>query len=156
MLNNAMRTLILATGTTREGHLLALEAAYLGRFPAKLRPEVRELPEGKTPTQTAAAQLAAIRALPSPAVVIALDERGELLTSPQWADKLLKIQNNAPKTLAFLIGGADGLTPDLRAACQHVWGLGKLTFPHQLVRGLLAEQLYRAHTLATGHPYHRV
>ena len=151
-----MKTLILATGTTREKHLLALEAEYLGRFPAKLRPEVRELPEGKTAAATGATQLAALAAVPQPAVVIALDERGELLSSPQWAEKIEKYQNSSLKTLVFLIGGADGLNPDVRAACQQVWGLGRLTFPHQLVRGLLAEQLYRAYTIQTGHPYHRV
>ncbi|MCA3244116.1 MAG: 23S rRNA (pseudouridine(1915)-N(3))-methyltransferase RlmH [Alphaproteobacteria bacterium] len=150
-----MKTLILATGTTREAHLRALEAEYLGRFPAKIRPEVRELTEGKTAAQTAAAQLAALAALPAPAYVIALDERGALLTSPAWAAQLAKVAGQGVKTLAFLIGSADGLTDEVKNHCQAVWALGKLTFPHQLVRGLLAEQLYRAHTLNTGHPYHR-
>jgi len=151
-----MKTLILATGTTREKHLLALEAEYLGRFPGKLRPEVRELPEGKTPAQTAATQLAALAEVPQPAMVVALDERGSLLTSPEWAEKTQGFANLGTKTLVFLIGGADGLSPQVRAAARQVWGLGRLTFPHQLVRGLLAEQLYRAHTIHTGHPYHRV
>jgi 23S rRNA (pseudouridine1915-N3)-methyltransferase len=151
-----MKTLILATGTTREAHLRALEAEYLGRFPPKLRPEVRELPEGKTPAQTTATQLAALAAVAKPAFVIALDERGDLLSSPEWAAQLAKVAEQGVKTLVFLIGGADGLSPEVKAHCQVTWAFGKLTFPHQLVRGLLAEQLYRAHTLNTGHPYHRV
>lgn len=151
-----MRTLILATGTTREAHLRALEAEYLGRFPPKVRPEVRELAEGKTAAQTAATQLAALATLPAPAYVVALDERGDLLTSPQWAAHLAKVAGQGVKTLAFLIGGADGLTDEVKNHCQAIWAFGKITFPHQLVRGLLAEQLYRAHTLNTGHPYHRV
>ncbi len=151
-----MKTLILATGTTRDAHLRALEAEYLGRFPAKLRPEVRELAEGKTAAQTTATQLAALQGLAPPAFVVALDERGELLSSPQWAEKLAQVGQQSTKTLAFMIGGADGLSLPLKAQCQAVWAFGKLTFPHQLVRGLLAEQLYRCHTLNTGHPYHRV
>jgi 23S rRNA (pseudouridine1915-N3)-methyltransferase len=151
-----MHTLILATGTTREAHLLTLEAEYLGRFPVKLRPEVRELSEGKTAAQTIATQLAALAAAPKPSFIIALDERGELLTSPAWAAKLAKVAQEGAKSCVFIIGGADGLASQVRAAAHTCWGLGRLTFPHQLVRGLLAEQLYRAHTLNTGHPYHRV
>ena len=151
-----MKILILATGTIREAHLRALEAEYLGRFPAKIRPEVRELPEGKTAAQTAATQMTALAALPTPAYVVALDERGDLLTSPQWAAQLAKVAGQGVKTLVFLIGGADGLSDEVKNSCQAVWAFGKITFPHQLVRGLLAEQLYRAHTLNTGHPYHRV
>jgi 23S rRNA (pseudouridine1915-N3)-methyltransferase len=150
-----MKTLILCTGTTREAHLRALEAEYLGRFPSKLRPEVRELTEGKTAAQTSATQLAALAAVAKPAFIIALDERGDLLSSPQWAERLAKAAEQGTKTLVFLIGGADGLSAEVKAHCQAVWAFGKLTFPHQLVRGLLAEQLYRAHTLNTGHPYHR-
>lgn len=134
----------------------ALEAEYLGRFPAKLRPTVRELPEGKTSAQTATTQLAALAELPQSSFVVALDERGALLTSPEWAAQLAKVAGQGLKTLAFLIGGADGLSDEVKNQCQAIWAFGKITFPHQLVRGLLAEQLYRAHTLNTGHPYHRV
>jgi 23S rRNA (pseudouridine1915-N3)-methyltransferase len=150
-----MKTLILATGTTREAHLRALEAEYLGRFPAKLRPEVRELAEGKTAAQTTATQMAALAALAAPSYVVALDERGDLLSSAEWATHVAKLGGQGVKTLAFLIGGADGLSAEVKNRCQAIWALGKLTFPHQLVRGLLAEQLYRAHTLNTRHPYHR-
>lgn len=151
-----MKILILATGTTREKHLLALEAEYLGRFPKALQPMVRELPEGKTPAQTAATQLAALHDAGPSAFKVALDERGVLLSSPEWAAALAKQGVLGCKACVFIIGGADGLTDEVRSACTVVWGLGRLTFPHQLVRGLLAEQLYRAHTLNTGHPYHRV
>lgn len=151
-----MKTLILATGTTREKHLVALEAEYLSRFPKALQPTVKELPEGKTALQTAATQLVALHDAGAGAYKIALDERGALLSSPEWAAALAKQALQGTKTVVFIIGGADGLTDEVRAACNAVWGLGRLTFPHQLVRGLLAEQLYRAHTINTGHPYHRV
>lgn len=150
-----MKTVILATGTTREPYLRDLEAAYLQRFPAKLRPEVKELAEGKTKAHTEATQLAALAALPSPSMAVALDERGVLLSSPEWASQMTKAAEQGTKTLVLLIGGADGLSPVVREKCHHCWALGRLTFPHQLVRGLLAEQLYRAHTIQTGHPYHR-
>jgi 23S rRNA (pseudouridine1915-N3)-methyltransferase len=116
-----MKILILATGTIREAHLRALEAEYLGRFPAKIRPEVRELPEGKTAAQTAATQMTALAALPTPAYVVALDERGDLLTSPQWAAQLAKVAGQGVKTLVFLIGGADGLSDEVKNSCQAVW-----------------------------------
>jgi 23S rRNA (pseudouridine1915-N3)-methyltransferase len=147
--------LVFATGTTRNAAMLALEAEYYGRLPKAQQPQVRELAEGKTPAHTAATQLAALAALPSPAAVVMLDEQGSLLTSREWSERLTQLSQQYPKGLAFLIGGADGLAATVKAKATLVWSLGRLTLPHQLVRVVLAEQLYRAHTLRVGHPYHR-
>jgi 23S rRNA (pseudouridine1915-N3)-methyltransferase len=116
---------------------------------------VKELPDGPTPEAEAPAQLAAWAALPTPSIHIVLDEKGDMPTSRQFADKLAHWQNDSIKSLSILIGGANGTTAEVQKAANWVWSLGPLTYPHKLVRVLLAEQLYRAHTLLTGHPYHR-
>lgn len=89
-------------------------------------------------------------------IVIALDERGSSLTSPEFAKVLDQYRNEGIKTLTFLIGGADGLSDAVRSRCQRLISFGRMTWPHLLVRGLLVEQLYRAQQILNGHPYHRV
>jgi len=87
--------------------------------------------------------------------IIALDERGRDMTSPELAAKLGSWMQEGDSHFAFLIGGQDGLSPDIRKAAHLTLSFGKLTWPHMLVRPLLAEQLYRAYTILTNHPYHR-
>lgn len=87
--------------------------------------------------------------------LIALDERGKDMTSPEFARRIGEWQQGGDSRLAFVIGGQDGLHPSIRHKADLVLGLGKLTWPHMLVRPLLAEQLYRAFTILTNHPYHR-
>lgn len=94
------------------------------------------------------------RALPEGAAVIALDERGELATSEALATRIGEWRDTG-RDLAFLIGGADGLDEAIRTRADWRLALGRLTWPHLLVRLLLAEQLYRASTILAGHPYHR-
>jgi 23S rRNA (pseudouridine1915-N3)-methyltransferase len=89
------------------------------------------------------------------AIRIALDERGAALTSAGFANLIVKHRDAGAKALAFLIGGADGLAPEARAAAKEVISLGAMTLPHQLVRIMLLEQIYRALTIRLGHPYHR-
>ncbi len=86
---------------------------------------------------------------------MALDERGEQLTSGEFASAVAAWRDAGTPTLAFLIGGADGLDPALLARASRTLAFGALTWPHQLVRALLAEQIYRAVTILAGHPYHR-
>lgn len=86
--------------------------------------------------------------------VVALDERGKSWTTLQMAEKLDDWRMQG-RDVAFLIGGADGLDEVCRARADHVLALSVMTFPHALVRILLAEQLYRAWTVLSGHPYHR-
>lgn len=91
----------------------------------------------------------------NPGVVkIALDETGESWDSSTLAKRLNTWQEEQ-FDVAFIIGGAEGLAPECRATADKTWSLSKLTFPHQFVKLILVEQLYRAHTILQGHPYHR-
>lgn len=87
--------------------------------------------------------------------IIALDEAGKTLSSREFADQLKHWQGQGSSSFAFVIGGADGLAPELLKKANLVWSFGRVTWPHMLVRALLAEQLYRAHSLISSHPYHR-
>lgn len=93
--------------------------------------------------------------MPHPAVTIVLDERGSALTSRALADRLAGWRDNGMREARFLIGAADGHAEATRAAATLVLGFGPATWPHLLVRAMLAEQLYRATSLLAGHPYHR-
>ena len=85
---------------------------------------------------------------------IALDERGQEVTTLQLADKFKDWQTSS-RDVALIIGGADGLHTSVKQKADWLWGLSKLTLPHAMVRVLLVEQLYRAHSVITNHPYHR-
>jgi 23S rRNA (pseudouridine1915-N3)-methyltransferase len=87
--------------------------------------------------------------------VVLLDERGRQLTSKALAGKLSEWQNDG-RDLCFVIGGPDGVADSCKQRADFTWSLSQLTLPHGLARVLFAEQLYRAHSLHTGHPYHRV
>jgi 23S rRNA (pseudouridine1915-N3)-methyltransferase len=95
------------------------------------------------------------RAAPAGAVRVVLDERGAVLDSPGFAQKLAGWRDGGAGDVAFLIGGADGLAPDLRAGADFALSLGAMVWPHLLVRVMLAEQLYRAASILAGSPYHR-
>jgi 23S rRNA (pseudouridine1915-N3)-methyltransferase len=94
-------------------------------------------------------------AVPIGAVRIALDEKGKDLTSREFANKIGQWRDESTRDVAFIIGGADGLDADFLKKCDFIMCLGKQTWPHMLVRGLVAEQLYRAQCILAGHPYHR-
>lgn len=85
---------------------------------------------------------------------IALDERGQEVTTLQLADKFKDWQSSG-RDVALIVGGADGLHTSVKQKANWLWALSKLTLPHAMVRVLLAEQLYRAHSVITNHPYHR-
>ncbi len=89
------------------------------------------------------------------AALVLLDERGKNMTSPAFSDYLSRHIDGGRKTMIVAIGGADGHDPALRAKADLLLSFGALTWPHQLVRVLLAEQLYRASTILSNHPYHR-
>ncbi|MBU0643592.1 MAG: 23S rRNA (pseudouridine(1915)-N(3))-methyltransferase RlmH [Alphaproteobacteria bacterium] len=95
------------------------------------------------------------RALPKGAVIVTMDERGKLLTSPEFADELAGWRDAGCSDVAFVIGGADGIDPSLRAQADFSISLGKMVWPHMLVRAMLTEQLYRAASILAGSPYHR-
>jgi len=94
-------------------------------------------------------------AIPDGAVVVALDERGKLLTSPQLADRLGQWRDQGRRDAVFLIGGADGLAKDLRVDADFRLSFGQMVWPHMLARVMLAEQLYRAASILANSPYHR-
>ncbi|MCL4065950.1 23S rRNA (pseudouridine(1915)-N(3))-methyltransferase RlmH [Pseudomonas sp. GX19020] len=96
------------------------------------------------------------RAIPAGALICTLDERGRQMSSPDFAGLLAKWRDAGRQDLAFVIGGADGIHPDLRSRADHSISFGAMVWPHMLVRVMLAEQLYRAATILAGGPYHRV
>lgn len=151
-----MQLIILATGRCRDAHLKALESQYLTRLPDNMwRVTVRELPDGETPEEEAGGQLMALAGLPVPAVRILLDERGQNISSRALSEKFATWQGDGIKAVCLLIGGANGVSKQVAQRVDWIWSLGSLTLPHQMVRLVVAEQLYRVHTLLTGHPYHR-
>ena len=96
-----------------------------------------------------------LAAVPAGAALAALDERGRDLSSFELADRLARWRDGGQRAAAFLIGGADGLDERVLAAAELRLAFGRQTWPHRLVRAMLAEQLYRATTILAGHPYHR-
>jgi 23S rRNA (pseudouridine1915-N3)-methyltransferase len=95
------------------------------------------------------------RAVPAGARIVALDERGRMLPSPDFAAVLARWRDDGAGVAAFVIGGAEGLDPALRDRADLVLSFGPMVWPHRLVRVMLAEQLYRAATILAGGPYHR-
>ena len=96
-----------------------------------------------------------LAAVPAGAIVVALDERGKALPSEAFAARIGDWRDRGAGDLAFLIGGADGHGDAVRARADFLLAFGPMTWPHMLVRGMLAEQLYRAQQILAGHPYHR-
>lgn len=96
------------------------------------------------------------RVIPGGAMVVTLDERGRLMSSPEFAAEMAKWRDGGRQDVAFVIGGADGIAPGLRARADASVSFGRMVWPHMLVRVMLAEQLYRAATILAGGPYHRV
>ncbi|MFP6581164.1 MAG: 23S rRNA (pseudouridine(1915)-N(3))-methyltransferase RlmH [Candidatus Hydrogenedentota bacterium] len=96
-----------------------------------------------------------LAAIPTSAAIVALDERGKALSSRDFAKKIDNWGVEGLSTVVFIIGGADGLDESVRKKAHLILGFGTLTWPHKLVRVMLTEQIYRAWSISTGHPYHR-
>lgn len=156
-----MRLRILAIGRLRKGPEKDLIEDYISRFNRGGRPlglgpvELTELEDKKGSGKGAEAALL-LKAIGQSATVIALDERGALQSSPDFAAHLARIRDAAPSELVFVIGGADGLDPAVLQRAQSSLSFGKMVWPHMLVRVMLTEQLYRAASILAGGPYHRV
>lgn len=152
-----MRIHIVAIGRARVGPEAALYNHYCDRvtqWPITLVEQ--DLRKRTASNKTAAAEAALLQqALPAGAFVVALDERGKQYTSREFSRLLREQHDEGCRDMAFLIGGADGLAPSVREGADRVLSLGHATWPHLLVRGLLAEQIYRAQQIDAGHPYHR-
>ncbi|AJK47298.1 23S rRNA (pseudouridine(1915)-N(3))-methyltransferase RlmH [Burkholderia plantarii] len=155
-----MKLHIVAVGHKMPGWVSAGFDEYAKRMPPELRLELREIkPELRSGGRSAESVMAAEKtrieaALPKNARVVALDERGRDWTSMQLAQALPGWQQDG-RDVAFVIGGADGLDPELKARADLLLRISSLTLPHGMVRVLLAEQLYRAWSITQNHPYHR-
>lgn len=159
-----MRILIIAIGRLKQGPERDLAERYRERFDDIGRKlgfrglEIQEIPESRARDAAAriAEEAAAITALiPDKSSIVALDERGETIDSAAFARHLGRWRDESVPTAVFLIGGADGLSPELRRKVKLGVAFGKATWPHQMVRVMLLEQIYRAATILSGHPYHR-
>ncbi len=158
-----MRIAVHAVGRMKAGPEKELADRFFDRF-AKSGPAVGLDFPGVSETPESRARSAAerkreeaerLRALAPGAALILLDERGKNISSEALAQKIASLRDASQKTLFFAIGGADGHDPALRDGAELVISFGAATWPHQLVRVMLAEQLYRAATILSGHPYHR-
>ena len=149
-----MRLVVAAVGRGRGDPAQQLFEDYRKRlpWPVELR-EVRVGGGGKEGRKREAAAL--LKGLPADASVIALDGGGEALTSEEFAARLASVREDGTAVVAFLIGGADGHGAAVLARADTVLSLGPMTWPHLLVRAMLAEQLWRAASILSGHPYHR-
>lgn len=151
-----MRLKIAAVGHMRSGPLRELSSEYLKRLTLKMdlveldpaldsSPIQRKQKEGK----------ALLTALGSCDVFFALDERGDAVSSEQFSTLLQNLLNNGQSSLGFCIGGADGLSEEVREKAFRSLSFGAMTWPHMMARVMLIEQIYRAQQILAGHPYHR-
>jgi 23S rRNA (pseudouridine1915-N3)-methyltransferase len=162
--NTSMRLLVISIGRLKQGPERELAERYRDRFDDIGRKlgfrglEIHEIPESRA--RDAATRIAeeatAISALiPEKSVVVALDEHGSNIDSAGFARHLGRWRDESVANNVFVIGGADGLSPDLRRKAKLTVAFGTATWPHQMVRVMLLEQIYRAATILAGHPYHR-
>jgi 23S rRNA (pseudouridine1915-N3)-methyltransferase len=154
-----MRVRVIAVGARMPRWVDEVFAEYTRRLGSKLAVSLTEVAAGSraggrasSATRTEGGRLLA--ALREDDFVVVLDERGQQLSTRELAQWLHKRMHNG-RDVAFVIGGPDGLTADVLQRSDFTWSLSQLTLPHALVRVILAEQLYRAHTVLAGHPYHR-
>lgn len=155
-----MRVHLCVVGRLRAGPESDLVTDYLTRFdrsgralglgPARVV-EVEDKKGGGKPAEAALLR----KALPEGAVICALDERGRVMSSPDFAGMLAARRDQGRGDLAFVIGGADGIDPGLVSEADMVLSFGAMVWPHMLGRVMLAEQLYRAASILAGSPYHR-
>ena len=157
----ALKVHICAVGRLRSGPERDLLDDYLTRFDRTGRAlglgpvAVHEVEDRKGGGMASEAGLLE-GVIPKGAVICALDERGKLMSSPEFATMLGNWRDDGRGDLAFVIGGADGIDPGLRARADAKLSFGKMVWPHMLARVMLSEQLYRAASILAGAPYHRV
>ena len=155
-----MRLNICAVGKLRRGP----ESELIGDYATRIERSGRSLGLGPLTIHEvedrkgggmAAEALVLERAIPAGSMLCSLDERGKMMTSPDFAATLARLRDDGARELTFLISGADGLDPDLRAKADLSLSLGRMVWPHMLARVMLTEQLYRAISILAGSPYHR-
>jgi 23S rRNA (pseudouridine1915-N3)-methyltransferase len=155
---------LVAIGRMKAGPERELANRYLDRFRPAARPlgldgirvvELSESAARRDEDRKAEEAMAISAAIPEGYARIVFDERGQSLESPAFARRIGDWRAENRVGAAFIIGGADGLAPDFVRAADLSLSFGRMTLPHQIVRVLVAEQLYRAATILAGHPYHR-
>ena len=139
-----MRYRVVAVGRVRDAALRAACDGYLERLRRYTRVEEREVKD----------EARLLEALPEGSRLVALSEAGEQWTSEQLADCTARWELDG-RDVAFAIGGADALPAAVLQSAERIWSLSRLTFPHELARVIVYEQLYRAYTIRRGEPYHR-
>jgi 23S rRNA (pseudouridine1915-N3)-methyltransferase len=159
-----MHLVVVSIGRLKQGPERELAQRYCERFGDIGRKlgfrglEIHEIPESRArdaATRIAEEAAAISAAIPDGSVLVALDERGDSIDSATFARHLGRWRDASVANTIFVIGGADGLSPDLRRKAKLSIAFGSATWPHQMVRVMLLEQIYRAATILAGHPYHR-
>lgn len=158
-----MRIAIAAIGRMKSGPERELVARYLERAASSGKPlaltgfEVTEINESRAGSAAArkAEEAKALHAALPEGITVMLDERGKGLNSEAFANQLARWRDDGRPAVGFVIGGADGIDPDFVRSADLTVSFSPMVWPHQLVRIMLAEQLYRATTILSGHPYHR-
>ena len=158
-----MRIAIAAVGRMKSGPERELVSRYLDRATASGKPlaltgfDVSELTESRAGSAPArkSEEAKALRATLPEGIVVCLDERGKSISSEAFANQVSRWRDDGRPAASFVIGGADGLDPEFTRNADLVLSFSPMVWPHQLVRIMLAEQLYRTTTILSGHPYHR-
>jgi len=151
-----MRLLLAAVGRSKPGPERTLFEHYQSRlsWPLTLK-EVEEKRPLPVPDRMAREAELLLAQVPPGAALVVLDERGKVIDSQSFANRMGAWRDEGRQNVAFLIGGADGHAEAVRARADLMLALGAMTWPHMLVRGMLAEQIYRAECILANHPYHR-
>lgn len=159
-----MRVIVIAVGRLKQGPERELAESYRKRAQAIGRAlgmrdieivEIRESRAQDVERRRAEESIAIANVIPERGIIVVLDERGESLDSGTLAASLQQWRAEDRPAVCFIIGGADGLAPSLRERATRSLAFGTATWPHQLVRIMLLEQIYRAASMLAGHPYHR-
>jgi len=155
-----MKIHLIAVGQKMPAWVEAGYREYAQRLPRELQLQLREIPAGKRGKNADLQRIAQQeadkiqQAIPPQSHIVALDERGSNWSTRELADRLQAWMQSG-QDVCLLVGGPEGFSAETRAQAHELWSLSRLTFPHPMVRVMLAEQLYRAWSLLSGHPYHR-
>lgn len=159
-----MRISIVCVGKIKEKYFTDAIAEYMKRLGRYVKPEIIELPDEKTPDNASEAEEEQIKkkegerilkSIPDGAYVITLAIEGTMQTSTGLADKINRLGIGGESHIVFIIGGSLGLAPEVYKRADELLSFSKMTFPHQLMRVILLEQIYRSYRIIHGEPYHK-
>jgi 23S rRNA (pseudouridine1915-N3)-methyltransferase len=150
-----MKIIILAIGKMKQDGLADTVAEYQKRLRGKIDIREFDIRDSNAAVLQKKESEALLKNIPAGATVIACHGAGKQLGSCEFSAKIEALRDSGAKALVFLIGGADGHTPELLKKADFAFSFGTMTWPHRVARVMLMEQLYRAQEIAAGHPYHR-